>query len=244
MASTAANGARAPRAVLCERRAHRLAGGDACGAIADLVLQIAGATAFLRRGTRAREGDGAFQQIAVDHGVDDARLRSPGGSDRLAPGAHLERCRRPAQARQPLCAARARNDPEVHLGLSHVGGGDGHAVMTGHGELEAASERVTVNGGNERLVGVFELFQPRVHRLRSFDGLLARLSCLKMLMSAPAMNVVPAPIEDDGVRGRIVAGALDGVADRFGNAGAQGIHRWIVDGDDGNTVPDLVPNQR
>ena len=50
--------------------------------------------------------------------------------------------------------------------------------------------------------------------------------------------------QDDGVRGRIVAGALDGVADRFGNAGAQGIHRWIVDGDDGNTVPYLVPNQR
>ena len=50
--------------------------------------------------------------------------------------------------------------------------------------------------------------------------------------------------EDDGVRGRIVAGALDRVADRFGNAGTQRIHRRIVDGDDGNTVPDLVPNQR
>ena len=244
MASTAANGARAPRAVLCERRAHSLAGGDACGAIADLVLQIAGATAFLRRGTRAREGDGALQQIAVDHGVDDARLRSPGGSDRLAPGAHLERCRRPAQARQPLCAARARNDPEVHLGLSHVGGRDGHAVMTGHGELEAASERVTVNGGNERLVGVFELFQPRVHRLRSFDGLLTRLQLLEDVDVRAGDERRAGADEDDGVRGRIVAGALDGVADRFGNAGAQGIHRWIVDGDDGNTVPDLVPNQR
>ena len=31
---------------------------------------------------------------------------------------------------------------------------------------------------------------------------------------------------------------------RFGNAGAQGIHRWVVDGDDGNTVPHLVLNQR
>ena len=150
---------------LVERRAYCLAGRDACGAIADLVLQIPGAAALLRRGTRAREGDGALQQIAVDHGVDDARLRSPGGSDRLALGAHLERCRRPAQARQPLCAARARDDPEVHLGLSHVRAGDGHAVVTGHGELEAASERVTVNGGNERLVGVFQPVQQRVHRL-------------------------------------------------------------------------------
>ena len=244
MASTAANGARAPRARLAERCAHSLTGGDACGAIADPVLQIAGATALPRRGTRSREGDGAFQQIVVDHGVDNARLHSPRGGDRLALGAHLERARRPAQARQPLGAARARNNPEVHLGLTHLGGGDSHAVMAGHGELEAASERVTVNGGDERLVGVFQLFQSRVHRLRSLDGLLARLQLLEDVDVRAGDECRAGADQDDGVRGGIVAGVLDGVADRFGNAGAQGIHRWIVDGDDGNTVPYLVPNQR
>ena len=49
--------------------------------------------------------------------------------------------------------------------------------------------------------------------------------------------------QDDGVRGRILAGALDGLADAFGNAGAQGIHRRVVDGDDGDAVPDFVANQ-
>ena len=65
-----------------------------------------------------------------------------------------------------------------------------------------------------------------------------------MLMSAPAMNVVPAPI-------RTMASALESWQARstaslmrFGHAGAQGIHRRVVDGDDGNTVPYLVPNQR
>ena len=114
--------------------------------------------------------------------------------------------------------------------------------MTGHGELEAASERVTVNGGNERLVGVFE--QPRVHRLRSFDGLLARRELLEDVDVRTGDERRAGADEDDGVRGRIVAGALDRVADRFGNAGTQRIHRRIVDGDDGNTVPDLVLNQR
>ena len=227
-----------------ERGANGLAGGDARGAIADLVLEIAGAAALPRRGTRAREGDGAVQQIAVDHGVDDARLPGPGGGDRLALGAHLERERRPAQARQPLRAAGARNDPEVHLGLAHVGGGDSHAVMTGHGELEAAAERMTVNGGNERLAGVFEPFQPRVHRLRSFEGLLARLQLLEDVDVRAGDERRARADQDDRVRGRIVAGALDGLADALGNAGAQGIHRWIVDGDDGNTVPHLVANQR
>ena len=167
-----------------------------------------------------------------------------GGGDRLAGGAHLECERRPAQARQPLRAACAGNDPEVHLGLTHIGGGHSDAVMTGHGKLEAASKRVTVNGGDERLGGVFELFQPCVHRLRSFDGLLARRQLLEDVDVRAGDERRAGADQDDGVRRRIVAGALDGVSDRFWNAGAQGIHRWIVDGDYGNPVPYLVPNQR
>ena len=132
----------------------------------------------------------------------------------------------------------------MHLGLADVGRGDGHAVMTRHRELEAAAEGMTVNGGHERLVGVFQLFQPRVHRLRAFDGLLARLQLLEDVDVGAGDERRARADQDDRVRGRIVAGALDGLADALGNAGAQGIHRWIVDGDDGNAVPHLVPNQR
>ena len=244
MASTAANGARAPRAVLPS--IARTAWQAAMPAARSPILSC---RSRVRRhsfagGTRLREGDGAFQQIAVDQGVDDARLDGPRGGDRLALGAHLERERRPAQPRQPLGAPRARNDPEVHLGLTHLRGSDSDAVVARHGELEAAAERVAVNRGNERLAGVFKLFQPRVHRLRPFDGLLARLQLLEDGDVRAGDERRAGANQDDGVGGRIVAGALDGVADGFGHAGAQGIHRWVVDGDDGNAVPYLVPNQR
>ena len=150
-----------------------------------------------------REGDGAFQQIAVDHGVDDARLDGPRGGDRLALGAHLECERRPAQPRQPLRAAGAGNDPEVHLGLTDLRGGDSDAVVARHGELEAAAERVAVNRGDERLAGVFQLFQPRVHRLRPLDGLLARLQLLEDGDVRAGDERRAGADQDDGVGGRI-----------------------------------------
>ena len=158
-------------------------------------------------------------------------------------GAHLERERGTAQPREPLGAAGAGNDPEVHFGLPHVGARDRHAVVAGHRELEAAAERMTVNGGDERFLGVFQLFQPCVHRLRAFEGLLARLQLPEYVDVGAGNERRAGADQDDGVCGGIVAGPLDGLADRFGNAGAQSIHGWIVDGDDGDAVAHLVPNQ-
>ena len=122
MASTAANGARAPRAVLAS--VARTAWQAAMPAARSPIFPAnPGSTAFGSRGARPREGDGAFQQIAVNHGVDDAHVDCPGGSDRLAPCAHLRELRRsPHKPRQPLSAACTRNDSEVHLGLTHIGG--------------------------------------------------------------------------------------------------------------------------
>ena len=62
-------------------------------------------------------------------------------------------------------------------------------------------------------------------------------------MSAPAMNVVPAPIRTIASAAASPQARVDGLADAFGNAGAQGIHRWVVDGDDGDAIPHLVANQ-
>ena len=74
-----------------------------------------------------------------------------------------------------------------------LGGGD--AVVTRHGDFEPAAERVAVNRGDERLGGVLERFQERVQRLPTVRATCSRVfNCLKTLMSAPAMNVVPAPI--------------------------------------------------
>ena len=103
MASTAANGARAPRRGLAERGAHGLAGGDARGAIADPVVRDRGcARRSARRGTRFRERDGAGQQLAVDHGVDDARLPGARGA-----GPACRRCTSRARAPRRTSAAAA-----------------------------------------------------------------------------------------------------------------------------------------
>ena len=131
----------------------------------------------------------------------------------------------------------------MHLGLTDLRGGDSDAVVARHGELEAAAERVAVNGGDERLARVFELFQSRVHRLRPLDGLLARLQLLEDVDVRAGDERRTGADQDDGVGARIVAGTLDRLADPFGHAGAQGIDRWVVDGDDGDAVPHLVTNQ-
>jgi hypothetical protein len=106
-------------------------------------------------------------------------LLGAGGGDRLAAGAHLERERRAAQTWQPLGAAGAGNDPKADLGLADVGAGGSYAVVTRHGEFEAASEGMTVNGGDEWLLAVFQPVQARVHGQRALDRLLTRLQLLE-----------------------------------------------------------------
>jgi hypothetical protein len=52
--------------------------------------------------------------------------------------------------------------PRWDLGLPDVGAGDRDPVVTSHRDLEAAAERVTVQGGNQGLAGVFQCSQTRV----------------------------------------------------------------------------------
>ena len=129
-----------------------------------------------RGGARLREGDRAVAEVAVD----DARRRCR----RLCARAAAPACRRctsrapapaPHKPRQSLRAAGAGNDAEQHFRLADLRIGDGDAVMARHRELEAAAERVAMNGGDERLGDVLEPSQQRMHRLRSFERLLARL---------------------------------------------------------------------
>ena len=152
MASTAANGARAPRAVLPSAAARRLAGGQpgrrdrrscpsgraSCGA------------RRRRRVPRANAIAPSSRSPSTTASTMPACARACGG-DRLAVGAHLERERGAAQPRQPLRAAGAGDDAEQHFGLADLGARHGDAVVAGHRELEAAAERVAVNGGDQRL---------------------------------------------------------------------------------------------
>ena len=53
-------------------------------------------------------------------------------------------------------------------------------------------------------------------------------------ISAPAMKVRPAPMTMMAVDVRVGGRGFDGGLNGFGNSGAQGVHRRVVDGDDGD----------
>ena len=170
-------------------------------------------------------------------------LRARRGGNRLAVGAHLQRERGAAQARQPLRAAGAGNDAEQHFGLADLGAGDGDAVVAGHRELETAAERVAVNRRDERLADVLDVRQARVHGPRPLERLLARLQLLEDVDVGAGDERRAGADQDDRVGGGIVARALDGVADAFRNARAERVDGRVVDGDDGDAIANFVTNQ-
>ena len=101
--------------------------------------------------------------------------------------------------------------------------------MTRHPELEAAAERVTVNGGHKRLARVLEVSQSLVHRERSLDRLFACLQLLEDIDVGTGNERRPCTNQDDGVSRGIAAGAFDGFADAFRHTSAQGIDGWVVE---------------
>ena len=82
--------------------------------------------------------------------------------DGLAAGAHLERHPGAAQPGQPLGASGTGNDPEHDFRLTHfrVPGRDPEVARLR--DLESASERVAVDGRNERLGRVLDVLEQRV----------------------------------------------------------------------------------
>src|SRR5204863_6761075 len=67
-------------------------------------------------GELARPRERGVEQLVVDHhAVDEAELERLLGADRIADQVHLERLVLAHQARQPLSAAEARDDPALYL---------------------------------------------------------------------------------------------------------------------------------
>ncbi len=121
-------------------------------------------------GGTPRELHGAADEIAIDDPIDQAEAERVGSLDRLAGDAHLDRLLDADQARQPLRALGARDNAEVHFGLSHLRVGDRNPVMTGHGQFEAAAERGAVKRHDHRLRAVLEAAEDVVHVGRAAAG--------------------------------------------------------------------------
>ena len=77
-----------------------------------------------------------------------------GGPYRLAAQDHLDRPRGADQPRQSLGAARARDQPQLHLGQPELRVCAGDSVVRGQRELEAAAETATGDRGDDGLGAV------------------------------------------------------------------------------------------
>ena len=85
--------------------------------------------------------------------VHQAEAQRLGGALALAGENHVERRPQADQPRQPLTAARAGDQPELHFGQAELGLGvvGGDPVVAGEGQLQAAAETGAVDRRDDRL---------------------------------------------------------------------------------------------
>ena len=185
-------------------------------------------------GDLAGESDGAFQQVAVDQLIHDAGLQRICRLDWIAVGAHLNRFGDAGETGQALRARSSRNETEFHFRLSDLRAGHGDAVVAGHGHFQAAAESRAVNRHHHRLGAVFYFQQKRE---QSGAGFCLARSHLGEFFDVGARDESAAASDDDGGdHGAVCVDLIDGFGNSFGHAGADGIHRRIIDGDDGNVA--------
>src|SRR5581483_12077478 len=89
---------------------------------------------------------------------------------KIAGADHVERRLGADEPRQALRAARAGNDPELHLRQAHLRRRQRHAVMAAERHFEAAAERGAVDRGDGGLArgleaGDYEIEVGRLERL-------------------------------------------------------------------------------
>ena len=140
-------------------------------------------------------------------------------------------------------AACAWNDAQKHFGLADPGIASGHAEVARLCDLEAASERVAVNGGDERLVRVLDPFQQRMGARRSRQRILARLQDVEDLDVGAGNERRSGANQHDGFCGSVGVRTCHRLLDLFPHGRAQRIDGRVVDGDDRDTIVDVVANE-
>ena len=147
------------------------------GCVAKLFVALASFGCGLG-GDFAGKGDCAGEKLAFDDAIDDAALQSFRGLYGIAGGAHFYGFRDAREAGKALRAGRARDDAEFYFGLADLRGGNGDAVVAGHGYFEAAAESRAVNGDDHGFKVVFD-FQEK--REQAFAAGLCRKSFCRIL---------------------------------------------------------------
>ena len=128
------------------------------------------------------------------------------------------------QARCALRAARAGQQAQVHFGQAHRGGGQCQAVVGRQGHFQPATQRCAVQHGHHGLVRAFDgaadLGQCRGH------GRLAKFANV-----GPGDEGLACAHQQHGGHGRVGLRLLHGGQQALAHGSAEGVDRWVVDGD-------------
>ncbi len=180
---------------------------------------MANATAALR----------SAASVAVDDVVDEAAVERLAAADVATGRHHLQRLRHADETRQPLRAAGAGEQAEVHLGQPELRRRDGHPVVRAQRNFESAAEGRAVDRGDHRDRGVLH----RGLHLLEADGLrraAAELADVGTGDERPA-------VADHDDRLRTVVGRLrDPVEEPLADVPTQRVDRRIVDDHEGDVA--------
>ncbi len=172
------------------------------------VVQFLVALASLAHGLAdhlARKADGAFHKIVLDDAVDQAERQSFLCGDGLPEGAHLDGLGHAHQARQPLGAPRAWDQPDFHLRLSHPRRRSADTVVRAHRQLETTAEGRPVNRRHDGFRRVLDL-QQKTQRQQGRPRPLARDDLLNLPQVRAAAEGLTGARDDYGADMGIGAG--------------------------------------
>src|SRR5216683_272167 len=150
------------------------------------------------------EGHAGGGKIAVHDLVDEPDPECLVGADGAAADHHLQALLDAHHARQPLRAARAGQNPQLHLGQTEAGALHADAVVTGERDLETAAEGRAVDGGHDGLRRALDQIQHRVER--RLRGRLAELGDV-----GAGDEGASGADDDDGLHGAVGSRLLDPV---------------------------------
>ena len=135
-----------------------------------------------------------------------------------------------------LTAFGSGDDAQVHFGLSHAGGGDGDAKVTGHRQFESAPKGRSVHRHDDRLLTVFDCCQ-KVVDIGSAGRSLTRRDSFQFPDVRSRDEGSAGADDDDGADPRVGAGFIDRPPQAVRDRLAECVDWGVVYGDDGNVVP-------
>ena len=182
-----------------------------------------------------RESDRGRKQFAFHDLVDQTDLKSRRSFDDLAGDQHLSGFRHSHKARQPLRSFRAGDDAEIGFGQSDLGVRDGDAIVRGHGQFESAAQRRAMDRNHNRFRGILDGGEQVME-----VGPAAFTGCdrFREFIDIGARDEIASSAHDDDRRrppGR--PARSESPTTDFPARRAEGVHRRIINGDDGDVVP-------